>query len=631
MSILRTSILLDLAGNLGSRAPQYGRALGDMASRGQRSLGMLRSSAASLGRGLDSLGNRYTAMLAGAGAAYKAAKAIKDSAALDKQLTRIRQTAGATTEQAEALRIELHTMAQQTGQSLEDLLAGFNNLIQSGLSWDAAFSTIQAINRAMAVTGASADVLSAGMTVAAEAFDFDLTNLETSTSLLDKMTVAGRLGNAELEDLSGIFARVGVNAKSAGLSFDETLGFIERLSLIERNPERLATLADSTLRLFTNQNYLQKAAKASGVKFYDAQGERRAAFDVLKDIAAKYNAITTRQRKDSFIDAAFGDADLDTRKGLATLLGGNAIAEARDMSTSIASSFGVIAADLPDAINNAMDQTERLKAALRDAADGFARPINQAVQESIKSLLDSRKLGGRELLLGGLAAGAVSFGAVKLGGRMLSRVGGSLARAATGGLGGLPVPLPVYVVNSRMSLMPGQYGGGFAGGAAGGAGAGGTARGGWLGRGANLLRRAGASRWGRVAGWGGAAVAGLASAPGLIDAWTDDQVSTRQAWGRTARAGLSLGGSALGATIGSFLLPGIGTMLGGMAGGWLGDLAGGLAEKFIAEPSAREQAGQDQKARLEIAVTDERVKVKQVEATGYGDVDVDLGMSTVGY
>lgn len=95
------------------------------------------------------------------------------------------------------------------------------------------------------------------------------------------MVVAGKLGNAELEDLSAIFARVGNNARSAGLSFEGTLAFLEHLSLVEKDPERLASLADSTLRLANNQKYMEKAAKVTGVKFYDAKGERRDLFDVF--------------------------------------------------------------------------------------------------------------------------------------------------------------------------------------------------------------------------------------------------------------------------------------------------------------------------------------------------------------
>lgn len=636
MSNLKTSVILDLAGNLASRAQRFAGSLDSLASRGQRSMGMLRGSVASVGRMLDGLGNRYTAALAGAGVTYKSTQAIMDSAALDKKLTRITQTAGATKQAASALRKELHLMSQSTGQSLDDLLNGFNNLIQSGLEWDAAFATIQAINSAMAVTGSSADVLSAGLTVAGEAFEFDLTKLQTSKDLLDQMTVAGRLGNAELEDLSGIFARIGVNAKNANLSFTETLGFIEQLSLIERNPERLATLADSTLRLFTNQNYLKKASAVTGVSFYDAQGERRAAFDVLDDIAAKYKTLATGQQRDRFIDAVAGDADLDTKKGLAMLLGGESLAGVRKMTQEIDRATGTIAKDLPEAISNSVDQVGRLRAALRDAADEFSKPINDTIQEAIQFLLDERKLGGKELLGGGIAAAALGFGVIKGGGKLLSKVGGLGSGIAAGkALEEVSGVTPVYVVN-----MPSSFGGagvstpGVAGQAAG--------------AGAALARRG--SRLGRWLGRAGGALGLVAGGIGLASTVMDDSLSTGQkVEAGTGFAGGAAGGWAgakLGGLIGTAILPGVGTAIGAGIGGLGGYLAGqwggetlaglftgsdedALAEKIgcaVARNVAQDAADlRSAEGRLVLEIQGAQARVRS--ATGRGrELDVETGL-----
>ncbi|MCH2222849.1 MAG: phage tail tape measure protein, partial [Dechloromonas sp.] len=182
------------------------------------------------------------------------------SARMDKSLTQIGQTAAGSRAEVEGLRRELFRMAGETGQNVDDLQVGFNNAVQSGLKFNEALPVIDATNKAMAITGASADRLTAGLTVAGEAFHFDLAQPGLALTLLEKMTVAGPLGNAELQNLSDIFARVGVNAASAGFGFDKTLAFIEGLSKVERQPERLATLADSTLRLFNNMKYMKEMA-----------------------------------------------------------------------------------------------------------------------------------------------------------------------------------------------------------------------------------------------------------------------------------------------------------------------------------------------------------------------------------
>jgi TP901 family phage tail tape measure protein len=387
-------------------------------------------------------------------------KLIADSAKLDKQLKQIQQTAGASNAQQVALRQNLWRWSRRTGESVRDLKEGFNGLVQSGQSWDEAVATMEGVNAAMAVTSAQASVLGGALTVAGEAFDFDLAKPGKALELLDKMTVAGRLGNAELEDLSAIFGRIGVNARSAGMGFEKTLAFTEALSLVERSPERLATLADSTLRVFTNMRYMAAAQKATKVNFFDADGSRRDAVAVLRDIKAQYDTLTTDAERAGFIQKAFGKADLDTIKGLRTLLGGDTLSNVELMVEQIGGASGTLERDLEAAINNAHDSVRRLKAALSDAADGFAKPFKSAVNTAAKAALDN--FTGAEMALlgvGGVAAAWAGGRLLKTGGKnMLGRVMGRYGRTGVGLAEGKALEAtagvtPVYVVN-----MPGGAG-----------------------------------------------------------------------------------------------------------------------------------------------------------------------------
>ena len=421
---------------------------------------------------------------------------LRDSARLDKAMTQTRQTAGETKGAVAGLRKELFEMGRQTGANVEDLQQGAAALIASGTSWKAALEDIKGINVAMAVTGADAKTLAGGLTVAGEAFQFDLEKPGLALELLDKMTVAGRKGNAELENLSDIFARVGVNASSANMGFEKTLAFIETLSLVERQPERLATLADSTMRLFNNTKYMDTAQEASnlmammlknrkggalhipdkkelkkmkkqglldadygGVQFFDKKGGRRDPIEVLKDLRKQFQMMRTDQERSDFMGNVFDKMDLDTIKGLRTLLSGDALDKITGFEKDIKAGVGTLKRDLPDALNNAVDQSGRLKNTLREAADGFAQPVNNAVSNLIKYALDDKKLSGGELMGGaaGLAAGAY------VGSRLLKGLGGKALGTAGGvavgkGLQEYAGVTPVYVVN-----MPG---GGIGGGVA---------------------------------------------------------------------------------------------------------------------------------------------------------------------
>uniref|UniRef100_UPI0034494A93 hypothetical protein n=1 Tax=uncultured Desulfovibrio sp. TaxID=167968 RepID=UPI0034494A93 len=62
---LKTSLIIDLAGNIQARARQYGSALGGLARKGRAAMQGLSRAAQTAGAGLDRLGNRYTAILGG--------------------------------------------------------------------------------------------------------------------------------------------------------------------------------------------------------------------------------------------------------------------------------------------------------------------------------------------------------------------------------------------------------------------------------------------------------------------------------------------------------------------------------------------------------------------------------------
>lgn len=386
------------------------------------------------------------------------------SARLDKSLEQIGLTAGADQEAVRSLRRELFGLAYDTGQQVEDLQQGFGNLIASGLDWTSSLEVIRATNKAMAVTNAQADALTGSLSVAQTAFEFDLAKPKLALDLLDKMTVAGRLGNAELENLASIFARVGPAASAAGMDFDTSLAFIETLSLLERAPERLSTLAESTLRLFTNDRYRKEAQRATGVRFFDANGERRDALKVLSEMQVAYSKLTTDRDRERYITKAFSKADLDTIKGMRLLLGGDMLAKVSSFSGEISSAAGTLDRDLDRALSNSVDQVGRLKAALRDAADDFARPFKWAIENGTKMLLDDKQEAGLHGW-GLLTAGAAAFGGGYLAKRYLGS-GGALAAGVAQGkaLEAAAGVTPVYVTNLPKGGMGGALDAGVAAG-----------------------------------------------------------------------------------------------------------------------------------------------------------------------
>lgn len=404
--------------------------------------------------------NGIKGKLAGIGVTLGATALIMRSARIDKELTLIGQTAGAGKDEVHKLRGELWSMSKETGKNFEDLEQGFDGLVAQGFNFKESFAVIDPINKAMAVSKATADQLSGALGVARVAFNFDLTKPGEALKILDQMVVAAGNGNAELSNLSGIISRIGPGAANAGFDLPKTLAFVEALSLSEKSPDRLGTLADSALRLFTNAQYQKSATAATGVKFFDAAGARRDPLAIYGDLKAQYEKLKTDQARSKYISKAFGQTDLDTQKSLQILLSGNSLDKFRQFTNDAATASGEIGKRMKDALDNSIDQVGRLKASLGQAADRFVQPINHVIDRQIQFLMNKKEKGGLELsggemLAGGagaLAAGYLAkrfklFSLGGLGGSANSLLGFGKDVAAGKALEAAAGVVPVYVVN----------------------------------------------------------------------------------------------------------------------------------------------------------------------------------------
>ena len=296
-------------------------------------------------------------------------------------------------------------------------------------------------------------------------------------------------------------------------------------------------------------------------------------------------------------------------------------------------------------MSNAVDQVSRLKAALSDAADSFARPINDAITGGINWLLDDEKLSGGELMAGGAVAAGLGYGALKLGGHTLSRAGaGTVGKVLQnmGGLGKLPLPLPVYIVNDRMSLtdkaLSDLTNGKTAAKTSGGKttsppkNTGGTPR---TGKGGRILRTAGRA---------GGVLAVVDGAVQLGEAVISDAPAEDIGGAAGSMVGGAAGawaGAAAGAAIGS-ILPGLGTAIGGAVGAIIGSFGGSEAGESLGRMIAgafnnRDQAaaigeeiGRRSEALAESVASFSKVEIevrgpaetRVVKNPDYGDIDV---------
>ncbi|MCY1395682.1 Phage-related minor tail protein [compost metagenome] len=407
-------------------ADQATGALRRMAQQGGQSLRGMKALAAGVrgefGR-LKGLFGTTTGKLASLGVSVGVGQQIKSSAALDRTLIQTAQTAGMTTAEQEDWRREGFRIARAYSVDRDAVDIGFNTLVASGLPFGAAKLSADAIGQASAVTGSDSAILGRGLVAGGSAFNIDLSQTGAALDLLQKMTVAGRLGNAELENLADIFPKVGSAATSAGMNLAQTLAFVETLSTVELQPERLGTLAESSLRVFSVQQYREQVTKASGVKFYNQDGSSRDPLNVVGDLKRKYDRLSTDEDRGKFFGTVFKGMDQDSVRGWRIMLTGNRLDTWRDQVSKIDQSGPVFEQNLKDNTHSATGTAGRLRATFRDAMDRMAQPLNKAFAEAGSYLLDDLNLSG-EQMLGAAVGGSV---ATYYGGRGLKAIGGKLA------------------------------------------------------------------------------------------------------------------------------------------------------------------------------------------------------------
>lgn len=466
---------LDLVVRIAADGARYSAGMNAMQRATRNSVNFVKAEFA----GLKSAFSSVQGQLAGLGLGIGVAKVVQDAGRFEKQMRLLQVSTGDTRADMEGWRQDMLRHQQNTGTLVSTQTELSEALQAVGLSMKQIRAVIEPASNTMAVAKTNADQLGKAMGVASKHFKIDLTDTNAVETLLDQMLVAGRLGNAELENLPDIFAKVGARAVEANFSMSQTLALIESLSQAEPQSDRLGTLVDSTLRIFSNAKYMKDAAKGTGVRFFNKDGSRRDPLEILQDMKVKYDKLKTDKQRMLFIDKAFGKSDLDTQRGLKQAMDKGTLQEIAKFKKEIEHAKGQAKKDLPTAIDNLPDQINRLTAALRKAVDdGFARPLNDALARGIGKLLNPKDKGGmgldgQDLMLGGAAAVAGTYVMGRLGMGLAKKIGGLGAGVATGkALEHAAGVTPVYVVNMPAGGLDGSglpgLGAGAAGGAAGG-------------------------------------------------------------------------------------------------------------------------------------------------------------------
>lgn len=455
MGDLKTSIILDLAGNLQSRARAFTGSLQQLGRKGHSSMQMLGRGISTASRGLDRMGNRYTALLTGA-AGVGAARMVGN---LEERFVRLGIQANAGADEIDALKKEIFEIAKAPEIRVDpgEITSAIEEIIEKTGDLKFARENIRSIGMAIKATGAE------GQSIGGIMAEFQKMGLGAKQAFeaLDILTVQGKEGAFTLQNLAALGPRV-VTAYTAmgrtGVPAIREMG--AALQVIRQgtgSSEMAASAFEALIRTLSDADKV-KLLRKGGIKIFEpgSKTQMRSIVSIMEDLIRK-----TKGSK--LLLSKYFDAE--------AIRAFNAAAGEFQRTGKVESlqKFFNVQADGSAITHDSIRAAKTFNAALTSLYTVWKHFTDKQLTEPVKKLteyLDSLKpdtverwlniakyiamIGGGLIVANKVGQGVA--GAFKMGKGIFGKGGG----VAAGALGGSMTPIPVYVVNAPDALGAGK-------------------------------------------------------------------------------------------------------------------------------------------------------------------------------
>lgn len=287
---LSTEIMINLAGNLTAKARQYGANMSQFARNHQKAMRLVKATTEAATRGLDTLGNRYTAMIAGLGTSLT----VRQVADFDAQMRRMGTDAQLTTEQVKTLHDKIRDVSNQKDIRIDAsaLGQGASELLGKTGDYQYVVDNLRNMGLIMQAFGVDGQVAAGLM---AQFWEKNVRGADAVSNMMDRLYAQFAVGSVSVADVAraapklfsiiqdqgpeaiaqmGAFAQV--FAKNKG-SIDETVTSIQAM---------YASLSDKKNIEFLKKNGVDVFVKGTKdiKKPYELMMEilKRAKYDQLK-------------------------------------------------------------------------------------------------------------------------------------------------------------------------------------------------------------------------------------------------------------------------------------------------------------------------------------------------------------
>lgn len=443
-SRLTTEILINLAGNLTAKARQYGANMSEFARRNERAMSVVKSTSAAAGRALDSLGNRYTGMIAG----FAGGAMLREFAKTDRTLTELGIASGKTRDQMRQIFSDTQDAAIKFRVDDSEVMNALANVNKMTGDLDFGVKNKEMIAASIAASGSDGESIG-GLFAAFQ--KFKTKSAHENLLAMDMLNQLGKEGGFELKD----FATSAVKVFSAYAGTGRTgpqavkeMGVVMESAMDATGDKDLAATASFNLLNDLRNPKIAKILEGSGVKLRDKAGNMLPINDIVQDIAKRSGKDGSKRQDERLANAGFTDysrliiSSVTTGKGAENFARYNAVVAD---GTGIMADANYAAQDFTSAMESMSVTWEKFaNSNLAKPVQDLADAINSVDQKTVQNWLEIGKQ--ITIAVGGIIAARKAF---QLGKGAWDLFGGGKGKGIPDSVSDVfgSGVMPVYVVN----------------------------------------------------------------------------------------------------------------------------------------------------------------------------------------
>lgn len=289
-----TDIVINLAGNLASKARQYGQSMSQFAGNNQRAMNMLKMSVSAAGRGIDSLGNRYVAL----GAAVAGGATMRNFEQLDRRLSRVAIAADISREKSADLYKEIQRVSNLKGIRIDpaEALSAVEEILTKTGDLDYAMNNLPNIATVIQATGAGGQEVGGIFT---EFKKLAIDSSDAAMKAIDTLNMQGKAGAFTLGNMAKqgpkIFAAYASTGRQGASAVKELGAALQVIRQGVGSDDEAVTAFESIIRDITRPETVKKLKKLGGINVFDPE-QLKHGKEVMRSLPVLIEEIVTKSK-----------------------------------------------------------------------------------------------------------------------------------------------------------------------------------------------------------------------------------------------------------------------------------------------------------------------------------------------